>query len=259
VVESVVGVGEVGVVGERGGPSFSRPFSPSLGLRREWRSPRVVAARRSRKFSLGLATGDEGLNRCSRECEVRFTSGLGRKVSVLLEVGALECCTQLLSRGLLLRLATGVLASSTNGRGESAREETGVVPPERVKTTGLKGEAGEGIALVKVEVEGVGVSGDAVMGRKFCIDVERRRWLWMSWLVIGGLLGLHRGVDGCEVDVVIVVAVVVVGENAMICTRGRASFWPVSRMLRLVNRLLGLTDWRPLAVSNFCKNGKEYS
>ena len=35
VVESVVGVGEVGVVGERGGPSFSRPFSPSLGLRRE--------------------------------------------------------------------------------------------------------------------------------------------------------------------------------------------------------------------------------
>ena len=36
-VESVVadGVGVVGVVGERGGPSFSRPFSPSLGLRRE--------------------------------------------------------------------------------------------------------------------------------------------------------------------------------------------------------------------------------
>jgi len=137
---------------------------------------------------------------------VRFTSGRGRKVSVLLEVGALECCTQLLSRGLLLRLATGVLASSTNGRGESARGETGVVPPERIKTTGLKGEAGEGIALV--EVERVGVNGLVVMGRKFCIDVERRSWLWMSWLVIGGLLGLHRGVDGCEVDVVLVVVVV---------------------------------------------------
>ena len=80
------------------------------------------------------------------------------------------------------------------------------MPPERIKTTGLKGEAGEGIALV--EVERVGVNGLVVMGRKFCIDVERRSWLWMSWLVIGGLLGLHRGVDGCEVDVVLVVVVV---------------------------------------------------